>query len=60
MVHIFNTSYKKLNLDMTYSQMEAKTNEAIDKARKTVVFFNSAKVGGFPFRWGSQKNIFPF
>ena len=28
---------------MTYSQMEAKTNEAIDKARKTVVFFNSAK-----------------
>ena len=43
MVHIFNTNYKKLNLDMTYEQMEAKTNTALEKAQKTVDFFNSAK-----------------
>ena len=43
MVHIFNTNYKKLNLDMTYEQMEAKTNSALEKAQKTVEFFNSAK-----------------
>ena len=42
LVHIFNTTYKKLNLDMTYEQMEAKTNKALEKARKTVDFFNSA------------------
>ena len=42
MVHIFNTTYKKLNLDMTYEQMEAKTNTALKKAKKTVEFFNSA------------------
>lgn len=42
MVHIFNTNYKKLNLDMTYEQMEAKTNAALEKAQKTVEFFNSA------------------
>lgn len=42
LVHIFNTTYKKLELDLTYEQMEAKTNEAIEKARKTVEFFNSA------------------
>ena len=41
-VHIFNTTYKKLNLDMTYEQMEAKTNAALEKAQKTVDFFNSA------------------
>lgn len=41
-MHIFNTTYKKLNLDMTYKQMEAKTNTALEKARKTVEFFNSA------------------
>ena len=43
MVHIFNTNYKKLNLDMTYEQMEAKTNSALEKAQKTVEFFNSAE-----------------
>ena len=43
MVHIFNTNYKKLNLDMTYEQMEAKTNSALETAQKTVEFFNSAK-----------------
>lgn len=43
MVHIFNTNYKKLNLDMTYEQMEAKTNAALEKAQKTVDFFNSAR-----------------
>ena len=43
MVHIFNTNYKKLNLDMTYEQMEAKTNAALEKAQKTVEFFNSAE-----------------
>ena len=42
-VHIFNTKYKKLNLDMTYEQMEAKTNEALDTARETIELFNSAK-----------------
>ena len=42
MVHIFNTTYKKLNLNMTYKEMEAKTNTALEKARKTVEFFNSA------------------
>ena len=44
MVHIFNTSYKKLNLDMTYEQMEAKTNEALDTARETIKLFNSDKI----------------
>ena len=43
LVHIFNTTYKKLNLDMTFEQMEAKTNEALDTARETIEFFNSAK-----------------
>ena len=43
LVHIFNTTYKKLNLDMTFEQMEAKTNEALDAARETIEFFNSAK-----------------
>ncbi len=43
MVHIFNTTYKKLNLDMTLKQMEAKTNEALDTARETIELFNSAK-----------------
>ena len=28
---------------MTYEQMEAKTNSALEKAQKTVEFFNSAK-----------------
>lgn len=41
-MHIFNTTYKKLNLNMTYKEMEAKTNTALEKARKTVEFFNSA------------------
>ena len=43
LVHIFNTTYKKLNLDMTYEQMEAKTNAALEKARKTVKYFNDAE-----------------
>lgn len=42
-VHIFNTIYKKLNLNMTYKEMEAKTNEALDTARETIDLFNSAK-----------------
>ena len=42
-VHIFNTTYKKLNLNMTYKEMEAKTNEALDTARETIDLFNSAK-----------------
>ena len=28
---------------MTYEQMEAKTNEALDTARETIKLFNSAK-----------------
>ena len=43
LVHIFNTTYKKLNLDMTYEQMEAKTNEALETAQETVELFNSTK-----------------
>ena len=42
LVHIFNTTYKKLNLDMTYEQMEAKTKEALETAQETVELFNSA------------------
>lgn len=42
LVHIFNTTYKKLNLDMTYEQMEAKTKEALKTAQETVELFNSA------------------
>ena len=41
-MHIFNTTYKKLNLDITYEQVEAKTSAALEKARKTVEFFNGA------------------
>lgn len=41
LVHIFNTTYKKLNLDMTYEQMEAKTLEALQTAQETVNLFNS-------------------
>ena len=41
LVHIFNTTYKKLNLDMTYEQMEAKTKEALETAQETVELFNS-------------------
>ena len=41
-MHIFNTTYKKLNLNMTYKEMEAKTNEALDTARETIDLFNSA------------------
>lgn len=43
LVHIFNTTYKKLNLDMTYEQMEAKTKAALETAQETVELFNSAK-----------------
>ena len=39
-VHIFNTSYKKLNLNMTFEQMKAKTDAALEKAQKTVDYFN--------------------
>lgn len=42
LVHIFNTTYKKLNLDMTYKQMEAKTEASIRTAYETVDFFNHA------------------
>lgn len=42
LVHIFNTTYKKLNLDMTYKQMETKTNEALETAQETVNLFNNA------------------
>ena len=42
LVHIFNTTYKKLNLDMTYKQMEAKTEASIRTAYETVEFFNHA------------------
>ena len=41
LVHIFNTTYKKLNLDMTYEQMEAKTLDALQTAQETVKLFNS-------------------
>ena len=40
MVHIFNKTYKKLNLDMTFEQMKAKTDAALEKAQKTVDYFN--------------------
>ena len=42
LVHIFNTTYKKLNLDMTYEQMEAKTEASIRTAYETVEYFNRA------------------
>ena len=42
LVHIFNTTYKKLNLDMTYEQMKAKTEASIRTAYETVDFFNHA------------------
>ena len=43
LVHIFNTTYKKLNLDMTYEQMKAMTDEALQTAQDTVELFNSTK-----------------
>jgi hypothetical protein len=43
LVHIFNTTYKKLNLDMTYEQMKAKTDEALETAQATVELFNGTK-----------------
>lgn len=43
LVHIFNTTYKKLNLDMTYEQMKAKTDEALETAQETVELFNGTK-----------------
>lgn len=43
MVHIFNTTYKELNLGMTYEQMKARTDEALQTAQETVKLFNSAK-----------------
>ena len=42
LVHIFNTTYKKLNLDMTYEEMKEKTETAIRTAYDTVDFFNRA------------------
>ena len=42
LVHIFNTTYKKLNLNMTYEQMKAKTEASIRTAYETVDFFNHA------------------
>ena len=42
LVHIFNTSYKKLDLDMTYEEMKNKTETAIRTAYDTVDFFNRA------------------
>lgn len=41
-IHIFNTAYKKLNLDITYEQMKAKTDETLRTAQKTVEMFNGA------------------
>lgn len=43
LVHIFNNTYKKLNLDMTYEQMKAKTDDALLTAQETVKLFNGAK-----------------
>ena len=42
LIHIFNTSYKKLDLDMTYEEMKNKTETAIRTAYDTVDFFNRA------------------
>ena len=42
LVHIFNSTYKKLNLDMSYEEMKDKTEAAIRTAYETVDFFNHA------------------
>ena len=42
LVHIFNSTYKELNLDMTYEQMKNKTDLAIKTAYDTVNYFNKA------------------
>ena len=42
LVHIFNSTYKKLNLDMSYDEMKDKTEAAIRAAYETVDFFNHA------------------
>ena len=42
MIHIFNTNHRKLNLDVTFEEMKAITEQSISKARATVEHFNEA------------------
>ena len=42
LVHIFNTTYKKLNLGISLAEMEAITNKALSDTRDTVALFNEA------------------
>ena len=42
LIHIFNTSHRKLNLDVTFEEMKAITEQSISKARATVEHFNEA------------------
>lgn len=42
LVHIFNTNHRKLNLDMSFEDMEALTEQSLSAAKKTVEIFNKA------------------
>lgn len=42
LIHIFNTSYKNLNLEMSFEDMKAITEKALLDTKDTVTFFNEA------------------
>lgn len=42
LIHIFNTSHKKINLEITYEEMKAITEKALHDTKDTVSFFNEA------------------
>lgn len=42
LIHIFNTSYKNLNLEKTFEEMKAITEKALSDTKETVALFNEA------------------
>lgn len=43
LIHIFNTNHRKLNLDVSFEDMKAITEQSLSNARATVEHFNTAK-----------------
>ena len=43
MVHIFNTNHRNLNLDVSFEDMKAITEQSLSNARATVEHFNTAQ-----------------
>ena len=44
LIHIFNTNHRKLNLDMSFEEMRAITEQSLSKAKETIDYFNEAPI----------------